>query len=125
MDPSNADPISEPTSAPERATAPEPQPGAAPASVESKKRAVRKKKKLSKKVQQYFKAKEAGRVGYAQADRLLDEISAEVKPGREIQLYDDKGDPAQKAQLVDLFNQGKNIIWKPCGVRRYDLALVK
>lgn len=128
MHSSNADPIPEATPAPEPAAAPEPPQSAAPAiaepGVKSKQRAARKKKKLAKKVEQYFKAKEAGRVGYAQADRLLDEISAEVKPGREIQRYDDQGNPAGKAQLVDVFT-GKTIVWKPCGVRRFDLVPVK
>jgi hypothetical protein len=111
-------PPSEPTAAPE------PEPSGAQAIPKTKRRAPRKKNKLAKKVQKYFEAKEAGRVAYAQADRLLDEISGEVKPGTEIQLYDKKGDPVRPVRFVDLFAE-KNVVFKPCGVRRYDLVIVK
>ncbi|HEX9255862.1 MAG TPA: hypothetical protein VF938_09960, partial [Candidatus Angelobacter sp.] len=70
-----------------------------------------------------FDAKEAGRRSYAMADRLLDEVAHESRPGREIQLFDAEGNPGKKARLVDQFAL-KAIVWKPCGVRRYDLVPV-
>lgn len=80
-------------------------------------------KKLGKKAQRYLRVKEAGKASYALADKLLDEISAAAKPGDTIQLFDSKGTPAGKVQLVDLFAD-KSIVWKPCGVRRYELKTV-
>jgi len=111
------------TSTPSPAAAAEPQ-SAVVAAIAKSKQKLRRQKKLAKKVQQYFDAKEAGRRAYAQADRLLDEVAGEIRAGRDIQLFDADGNPGEKARLVDQFAE-KSIVWKPCGVRRYDLVMVK
>lgn len=84
---------------------------------------MRKKKKLGRKAWKCLQVKEAGKASYAEADALLDEICATVKPGEEIELFDRKGNPAGKVKLVDQFAE-KTIVWKPCGVRRYELKVI-
>lgn len=75
---------------------------------------------LSSKVLAYLRAKEAGKRAYARADRLLDEISLEVVPGVKVAL----NDSGRHALLVDQFAD-KSIVWKPCGVRRFDLKVIE
>jgi len=81
------------------------------------------KKELGQKARKYFEAKEAGKTAYDEADQALQEISQELAPGDKIQLFDEAGKPAGEAELVDQFAK-KSIVWKPCGVRRFDLKMV-
>jgi len=73
---------------------------------------------LPEKIRKCLRAKESGKRGYARADRLLDEISKELVPGEPVLLTES----GKKAVLVDQF-EDKPIVWKPCGVRRFELKI--
>lgn len=67
-----------------------------------------------------FRAKESGKRAYARADRFLDQlIKRGAQPGEEI--LDEAGTPV--AKIVDNFAE-KNVSYKPCGVRRFELKEV-
>jgi hypothetical protein len=72
-------------------------------------------------VREFLKAKTAGRRGYERADRLLGEISKNVAPGQEFDLW-----PGKKAKLTDRFAEGakRGVIFTPCATRRWDLELI-
>lgn len=75
---------------------------------------------LAQKVLRCIAAREKGGRHYKRADRALDEIAAAVKPGEEIPL----NEAGRKAVLVDLYAD-KNVVFKPCGVRRYELKVIE
>ena len=75
---------------------------------------------LADKVAKCLRAKEAGKRAYARSDRMLEEIAKEVAPGAEIPL----NDVGRKAILKDRFAD-KNIVWTPCGARRWELEIVE
>lgn len=72
---------------------------------------------LPDKIQRCLRAKERGQKAYKLADRLLEEIALEVVPGTAVNLG--KG---RAAVLRDQFAD-KAIVWKPCGVRRFELEV--
>lgn len=74
---------------------------------------------LAEKVLRYLTARERGGRYYKRADRLLDELAAEIAPGQEIVL----NEAGRKAVLVDLYAD-RNVVFKPCGVRRYELKIL-
>ncbi len=73
---------------------------------------------LADKLRRCLKAKELGKKYYGIANALLDEISAEVKVGEAVTVS-----KTRKVVLEDQY-QGKSIVWKPCGVRRYELKVI-
>ncbi len=75
---------------------------------------------LPEKVRRYFRARAIGKKCYARADRLLEEIAREVRPGTEIPL----NESGKKAVLVDLYD-GKLVVFRAHGIRRYDLEIKK
>ena len=74
---------------------------------------------IADKVKRCLRAKELGQKNYKKANALLDEIAAEVEPGEPIVLSEKR-----KVVLEDQFRE-KSIVWKPCGVRRYDLKVIE
>jgi hypothetical protein len=78
-----------------------------------------KSESVADKVKRCLRAKELGQKNYKKADALLDEISLEVEPGEEVILS-----PTRKVVLHDQFAD-KSIVWKPCGVRRYELKVIE
>lgn len=72
-------------------------------------------------VRDFVKAKTSGRRGYERADRLLGEISKNVTPGQEFDLW-----PGKKAILKDRFAEGakRGVIFTPCAARRWDLEVI-
>jgi hypothetical protein len=70
------------------------------------------------KVKRCLRAKELGKKYYGIADALLDELSAEVEVGGEIKLS------ARKKVVLEDQYQTKTIVWKPCGIRRYELKVI-
>lgn len=74
---------------------------------------------LTAKAKKYFRARAIGKANYARADRLLQEIVAAIRPGMAIPL-DDAG---KKAVLVDLYADGKLVVFRAHGIRRYDLEI--
>lgn len=72
----------------------------------------------AEKVRRYLRAHDAGKRNYAKADRLLGELAKEVGPGVEITL-DGTG---KKAVLVDRFKD-KDLVFQPCGARRWELKV--
>lgn len=74
-------------------------------------------------VADYSRAREAGKRGYARADRLIREIAAAVKPGERIEL----NQSGRFAVLRDRFAESddKAVIWTPCAARRWDLEIVE
>jgi hypothetical protein len=79
-------------------------------------RVVETKNGLADKARRALRARAAGKRCYARYDALLDEIAAEIEPGETILL----NEFGKKAVLRDQFD-GKLIVWKPCGIRRYEL----
>lgn len=73
---------------------------------------------LPAKVKAYFRARAIGKNSYARADRILQEIVAVVRPGGEIPL----NDSGKKAVLRDLYD-GKFVVFRAHGIRRYDLEI--
>lgn len=73
---------------------------------------------LAGKVKAYFRARAIGKNSYARADRLLEQIAAMVKPGVPIPL----NDSGKCAVLVDLYD-GKMVVFRAHGIRRYDLEV--
>lgn len=70
---------------------------------------------LRKKILALLKARDQGKASYAEADRLLGELVAELPVGQVVELGG-----GRTAVLVDQF-EGKTKVWKPCGVSRFDL----
>lgn len=77
-------------------------------------------KELADKVKRYTRAREAGKRSYARADRILDEIAKELKPGEEITL----NAAGRKVVLVDNFAE-KNTAFKSAYIHRYELKLIE
>jgi hypothetical protein len=78
----------------------------------------REEKRIARKMLKLLAAKDAGKQAYAEADKLLDELANEVALDLAVKL-DDSG---RVAKLVDQFAV-KTIVWKPCGVRRFDVKV--
>ncbi len=78
------------------------------------------KKVLGQTARKHFEAKEQAKLLYGVADRLLNEVLPHVKPGEEIQLYDDKGQACGKAVLKNNFAKG-NVQWGHGSVRQLEL----
>ncbi|MCI0357287.1 MAG: hypothetical protein L0211_02235 [Planctomycetaceae bacterium] len=76
------------------------------------------KKSAARKIEEHLQARERGKTHYALADKLLDELITELKPGTEIELSD-----GRVARLVDNFADGKNKHFKPTGVARFEIGL--
>jgi hypothetical protein len=74
---------------------------------------------LAARVTKCLRARELGRRQYAKADRLLDSVAAEMKPGDEVEI----GAGGKKAILVDEFAE-KTVVFRPSGFRRYSLKVV-
>lgn len=84
----------------------------------------KKKSGLADLVTQYQRARKAGKEGYERADRLIQELAATVKPGREIAL----SGSGRKAILHDRFaeaSQKGGAIWTPCAARRWELEIIE
>lgn len=77
-------------------------------------------RELAGKILRCLAARERGGRNYKRADRLLDELAAAVTPGEEILL----NQAGRKAVLVDLYAE-RNVVFKPCGVRRYELKIIE
>jgi hypothetical protein len=75
---------------------------------------------LASKVKKYLRARAIGKKCYARADRILEEITAECRPGQEIPL----NDSGRKAVVVDPFEK-KFVAFRPLGFRRYELVIVE
>jgi hypothetical protein len=75
------------------------------------------KKTLADRIKQCIRARAIGRQYYKRADRLLEEIAKEMKPGEPIALSE-----RQRAILVDLFAT-KFVVFKPLGFRRFELEI--
>jgi hypothetical protein len=73
---------------------------------------------VRKKIRRYFAEREAGRLAYRRSDRLLAEIARNLTPGVPVQL------DGREVILVDLF-AGKDVVFRPCGVRRFELEWVE
>ena len=74
---------------------------------------------LPEKIKRCLRAKELGKKNYHRAGTLLDEIALELKPGDQVELSEKR-----KVVLEDQFLT-KSIVWKPCGVRRYELKVIE
>lgn len=79
-----------------------------------------KKSDLADLVRSCLRARESGKRAYARADRLLDELASSVEIGEPIVL----NESGKKAILKDQFAD-KSIVWKPCGVRRFELEIIE
>ena len=73
------------------------------------------KASLKRKAQSYFLLRDRGKDFYQDADAVLDQLAGALEPGAEIDLGGGK-----VAVLVDAFAE-KNVVFRPCGVRRYEL----
>jgi hypothetical protein len=60
-------------------------------------------------------ARDRGKAAYAEADTHLDALIEAVKVGERIDLGNN-----EYAEIVDAF-ASKNVVWKPAGVRRFDI----
>ncbi|MGH9716413.1 MAG: hypothetical protein ACRD4R_06770 [Candidatus Acidiferrales bacterium] len=91
-----------------------------PTKTSAKKKAPE-KNDITQLVRDFLKAKTSGRRGYERADRLLAEISKQVSPGQEFELW-----PGKKAKLKDRFAEGakRGVIFTPCATRRWELELI-
>jgi hypothetical protein len=78
-----------------------------------------KQQKLGLRINEMLRARNAGKVGYAEADRLLEELVKEWPSDNQVDLGD-----GNIAILVDNFARG-NKVWKPCGISRYDIKVSK
>lgn len=78
----------------------------------------REEKRVARKMLKLLAAKDEGKRAYAQADALLDQLAKEVPLNHVVRL-DESG---RVAKLIDQFAE-KTIVWKPTGVRRFDLKV--
>lgn len=78
----------------------------------------KKKDDLAEKVREAVRAHGAGVRGYARHDALVEEIAKEIEPGQVVKTGKKSG-----YKLVDEFAD-KEILWKPCGFRRWKLEKV-
>ena len=81
----------------------------------------KKQRAIANKVRKYFRARDAGRAGYATADYFFDQILADgLKPGEEV-VINAAGD---KVLLKDLYATA-NKVFRAHGIGRFELELVK
>lgn len=73
---------------------------------------------IADKVSKHLRARELGKKHYGRADRLLQEIRKELKPGEEIPLPGGK-----KAVLVDLYAD-KDKVFRAHGISRFEFEVV-
>lgn len=78
----------------------------------------RENNRMARKMRRYLAAKDEGKKGYAEADRLLDELAKEIGLNKAVKL-DDSG---RTGMLIDQFAE-RNVVFKPAGVRRFDLKI--
>jgi hypothetical protein len=78
-------------------------------------------RKIASKARAYLRARDAGKNGYAQADRIFSEIRANgMKPGDEV-VINAAGD---KVVLKDLYATADKV-FRAHGIGRFELDLVK
>ena len=68
-------------------------------------------------IKQYRQRMAIGAKCYAQADDLLNELLAKLKPGKRVKIGD-----GLWAVVIDRFADS-NKVWQPVGVRRFELQL--
>jgi hypothetical protein len=73
---------------------------------------------LADKARRCVRARELGQKNYKRADLLIKEIAAEIEPGEVIPTGEKTG-----FKLIDKYVD-KDIVWTPCGARRWDLEKV-
>jgi hypothetical protein len=69
-------------------------------------------------IEKYLRAKDAGKAAYGEADKCLTSLLEKLPVGAEIDLPG-----GRVARLVDQFANGKNKVFKPCGVERLTIVV--
>ncbi len=70
-----------------------------------------------RKLRAYLKAKAAGRQGYEQADKLLEQLIQSAPLDTPLRI-----ERGKYARLVDRFQQ-RTLVFQPVGVRRYEVMV--
>jgi hypothetical protein len=79
-----------------------------------------KPKTMAELVGEYLSQQEQGKAAYARSDEIAAILAARLNGAGEIAL-----EGGLKAVLKDNFATAENIVWKPCGFRKWEIKVVK